>query len=47
MLLVLSGPSASGKGTICQAILAEFPEIKLSVSITTRSPRSQEKDGVD
>ncbi len=47
MLLVLSGPSASGKGTLCQKILTQFPEIKLSISLTTRSPRAHEKDGVD
>lgn len=42
---VISGPSAVGKGTLVQALLAAHPEVWLSVSVTTRSPRPGEIDG--
>ncbi|KJS20932.1 MAG: guanylate kinase [Clostridiaceae bacterium BRH_c20a] len=44
ILLVLSGPSGAGKGTICKSLLREA-EIQYSISATTRSPRTGEKDG--
>ncbi|OAT81426.1 guanylate kinase [Desulfotomaculum copahuensis] len=47
MLLVLSGPSGAGKGTICRMLLQEEPRLQLSVSATTRPPRAREVDGVD
>lgn len=47
VLIVISGPSGAGKGTICKALLEKHPEIKLSVSATTRSPRVGEVDGVN
>lgn len=47
MLLVLSGPSGAGKGTVCRALLKEEPRLQLSVSVTTRPPRTQEVDGAD
>ncbi|MGL5270634.1 MAG: guanylate kinase [Selenomonadaceae bacterium] len=46
-LIVVSGPSGTGKGTICQALLAEHPEILYSISATTRQPRSGEVNGVN
>lgn len=46
VLLVLSGPSGVGKGTVCKALLARNPEVKLSVSATTRAPRPGEVEGV-
>lgn len=46
-LLVLSGPSGAGKGTICKALLEKDKNIKLSVSMTTRKPRPQETEGVN
>jgi len=46
LLLVISGPSGTGKGTICRALMAKNPQIKYSVSATTRSPREGEEDGV-
>lgn len=45
-LTVIAGPTAVGKGTVIRQILATHPEIKLSVSATTRSPRPGEVDGV-
>lgn len=45
-LFVVSGPSGAGKGTICQK-LVEDTNIELSVSMTTRNPRSFEKNGVN
>lgn len=44
LLIVISGPSGAGKGTICKALL-ERSEYWLSVSATTRSPRAGETDG--
>lgn len=46
LLLVFSGPSGAGKGTICKALQNENPALRLSVSATTRSPRSGEVEGV-
>lgn len=46
LLIVLSGPSGSGKGTICQELLHQMPDLKFSVSSTTRSPRPGEINGV-
>lgn len=46
-LTVISGFSGSGKGTIVHGLLEEHPEYVVSVSVTTRSPRPGEVDGVD
>jgi len=46
-LIVISGPSGTGKGTVCNALLDRHAEIAYSISATTRSPRSGEKDGVN
>ena len=45
-LVVLAGPAGVGKGTIVQRILASEPDLSLSVSATTRSPRPGEVDGI-
>ncbi len=45
-LIVVSGPSAAGKGTICKRLLNAYDEIVYSVSATTRRPRAGELDGV-
>ncbi|WP_315168590.1 guanylate kinase [Metaclostridioides mangenotii] len=47
LLLVVSGPSGAGKGTICKALLKANEDIKLSVSATTRKPRVGEVDGIN
>lgn len=44
--LVLSAPSGAGKTVIADALLASEPELRRSVSITTRAPRDGEADGV-
>lgn len=46
LLVVVSGPSGAGKGTICQALLERTP-LAYSVSATTRKPRAGEVDGVN
>lgn len=46
LLIVLSGPSGTGKGTVCKALLNKRKDISLSVSCTTRAPRPGEIDGV-
>ena len=45
LLLVISGPSGAGKGTVCKELLERNPGFKLSVSATTRAPREGEVDG--
>ena len=44
-LFVVSGPSASGKSTICKQIIKQDSFIKLAISATTRKPRIGEVDG--
>jgi guanylate kinase len=46
ILLVVSGPSGAGKGTIVQGLLARDPDLWVSVSWTSRSPREGEIEGV-
>lgn len=45
LLIVVSGPSGAGKGTVCRALLDSSSEILYSVSATTRSPRAGEIEG--
>tara|TARA_B100001057_G_scaffold430643_1_gene457512 strand:+ start:11859 stop:12434 length:576 start_codon:yes stop_codon:yes gene_type:complete len=45
--IVLSSPSGAGKTTITKKISQKYPNIKISISHTTRKPRSNEIDGVD
>jgi guanylate kinase len=45
LLIVLSGPSGVGKGTVCSALRRKQPELIYSVSATTRAPREGERDG--
>lgn len=46
LLVIFSGPSGCGKGTIMKQLLERNPNLFLSVSATTRSPREGERDGV-
>jgi len=45
LLLVLSAASGAGKSSLCRALLARRPDIRYSVSCTTRAPRGGEVDG--
>lgn len=45
LLIVISGPSGTGKGTICRSLFQRRPDIFFSVSATTRPPRDGEIDG--
>ncbi|MBA4547517.1 guanylate kinase [Thermoactinomyces intermedius] len=47
LLVVISGPSGVGKGTVCKALREMMPELTYSISATTRSPREGEVDGVN
>ena len=47
ILFVLSGPSGAGKGTICQELLRQIPNLQYSVSATTRKPRLGETNGIN
>jgi guanylate kinase len=47
LLLVLSSPSGAGKTTLTRKLLGDLPELRFSVSHTTRSPRANEVDGRD
>ncbi|MCR8633621.1 MULTISPECIES: guanylate kinase [Paenibacillus] len=47
ILIVLSGPSGVGKGTVCKALRECAPDLIYSVSATTRAPREGEVDGVN
>jgi guanylate kinase len=46
-LIVLTGPSGVGKGTLLRSLLQRHPEFYLSTSVTTRSPRPGEVHGRD
>lgn len=46
ILLVVSGPSGAGKGTICNAIRKMYPDLEYSTSMTTRAPRNGEEEGI-
>lgn len=46
-VFVITGPSGVGKGTLIRGLLERVPGLELSVSATTRAPRSGEVDGVD
>ncbi len=45
--VVITGPSGVGKGTLIRSLRARMPELQLSVSATTRRPRTGETQGVD
>jgi guanylate kinase len=46
-VFVITGPSGVGKGTLIRSLRERHPELELSVSATTRAPRTGEVDGVD
>ncbi len=47
LLIVFSGPSGAGKDTILNRLIEKNPNIRLSVSATTRAPREGEENGKD
>ncbi len=47
LMLVLSAPSGAGKTTLARRILDHHPEAVFSISVTTRTPRGGERQGVD
>lgn len=47
LLILISGPSGTGKGTVCDLLRKKHPEISYSISATTRQPRPGEQDGVN
>ena len=47
LLVVISAPSGTGKTSILSEITKQYPDIRFSVSVTTRQPRKSEKDGVN
>ena len=46
MLLIISGPSGTGKGTLVKKLMESDPSIGFSCSVTTRAPRSGEIEGI-
>ena len=44
--IIVSGPSGVGKSTVCSKVRANMPELKFSISCTTRQPRPGEENGV-
>ena len=47
MLLIISGPSGTGKGTLVKRLMENDPSIAFSCSVTTRAPRHGETEGID
>lgn len=47
ILYVISAPSGAGKSSLCRELLDIFPELRHSISFTTRNPRPGEVDGKD
>ena len=47
LVAILSAPSGTGKTTICNNLLKRNRDYRFSVSVTTRSPRRRERDGID
>jgi guanylate kinase len=46
-VLIVSGPSGAGKGTLIEGVLGRFPALEVAVSATTRPMRPGERDGVE
>jgi guanylate kinase len=46
-LFIVSGPSGSGKSALAASVLNMLPNLKFSISYTTREPRGNERDGVE
>jgi guanylate kinase len=46
-VFIISAPSGSGKSTLTHRLVNEIPNLRFSISYTTRAPRGQERDGKD
>ena len=46
-LFVIAAPSGAGKTTLVRALLGRLPEVRFSISYTTREPRPRERHGAD
>lgn len=46
-LIVVSAPSGAGKSSLAERVLKRLPDLRFSISYTTREPRGSEQDGVD
>jgi guanylate kinase len=46
-LFIISAPSGAGKTSLVKALLNSFPNVRMSVSHTTRTPRPAERNGID
>ncbi|MGO8786599.1 MAG: guanylate kinase [Terriglobia bacterium] len=46
-IIVISAPSGAGKSTLVKGLMAASPELRFSISYTTRAPRAMEEDGRD
>lgn len=47
LMLIISGPAGTGKGTVVKKLIQNHSDIALSISMTTRQPRGKEQDGVE
>ncbi len=47
LVVILSAPSGTGKTTICNNLIRRHRDYEFSISMTTRSPRKKEREGVD
>ena len=47
LIIVISSPSGAGKSSICKQLLNDDPQLSISISDTTRSPRDNETNGAD
>jgi len=46
-LIIVSGPSGAGKSALASSVLGTLPDLRFSISYTTRPPRRNERNGVD
>ena len=46
-LFIISGPSGVGKGTLIKKLFKKVPDLYYSISLTTRKPRGEEREGID
>lgn len=47
IVMIISGPAGSGKNTVSERLMEEFPNVKRVVTSTSRPPRGKEIDGID